>query len=89
MERGIRHRAAEGKGALWLCVLLGVFGYAARGAAQALVVLCEYLEVALWMVADGADFGCLWSDDDVSAVGALPDGIAVLGEYFAIADVLQ
>ena len=49
-------------------------------AAERLVVLGLYLEVSLWMVADGAYVGSLGAYDDVSAVGALPDDIAVLGE---------
>ena len=39
------------------------------------------------MVADGADFGSLGSDDYVAAVGALPDYVAVAGEDQAVFDV--
>ena len=40
------------------------------------------------MVANGADFGSLFADDDVAAVSALPDGFAVLGEHLLILNVL-
>ena len=41
------------------------------------------------MIADGADFGGLFANDDVAAVGALPNGIAVTGEDQAAFDVGQ
>ena len=37
-------------------------------------------EVALGMIAHGADFGGLLADHDVAAVAALPDHVAVAGE---------
>jgi hypothetical protein len=43
-----------------------------------LVVLCLYLEVRLRMIAHGANLGCLLANDDVAAVSALPDNVAVL-----------
>ena len=53
-----------------------------------MIVLCLYLEVGLRMVADGADVWGFTSDDDVAAVGALPDGFTVLGEHLLILNVL-
>ena len=41
------------------------------------------------MVTDGADGGGLLADDDVAAVGALPDAVALAGEDDAVLDVLQ
>ena len=43
-----------------------------RGNLYGLVVLCVDLEVALGMLAGGADLGSLDTDDDVTAVAALP-----------------
>lgn len=40
------------------------------------------------MVANGADFGSLFADDDVAAVGTLPDGFAVFREHFLVLNVL-
>ena len=54
-----------------------------------LVVLRLELEVALRVVTDGADGGSLLADDDVAAVGALPDAVALAGEDNAVLDVLQ
>ena len=39
------------------------------------------------MVTDGAKLRRLAADDDVSAVGALPDPVAVAGEDQALLDV--
>lgn len=44
---------------------------------NALIVLSVQLEVALSVVANGANLGSSFSDDDVSAVGALPNAVAV------------
>ena len=41
------------------------------------IVLRLDLEVALRMVAGGANLGRLLADDDVAAVGALPDDVAL------------
>ena len=41
------------------------------------------------MLAHGAHFGGLQADDDVTAVAALPDGLAVTGEHHAVLDVLE
>ena len=41
------------------------------------IVLGLQLEVSLRMVAHGTDFRCLRSDDDVTAVAALPDTITL------------
>ena len=41
------------------------------------------------MVTDGADGGGLLADDDVAAVGALPDAVALAGEDDAVLDVLE
>ena len=61
-----------------------------RSAVQGrLVVLSLYLEVCLRVVADGAYVGSLLSDDDVSAVGTLPDDIAVLREYALLLYIVQ
>ena len=54
-----------------------------------LIVLGEDLEVALGVVTDGADFGGGGADDDVAAVGALPDGVAFFGEDHFVFDVLE
>ena len=57
------------------------------GRSRNLIILGLHLEVALRMVADRADVGSLAADDDVAAVGALPDHAAVLGEDLAVLDV--
>ena len=54
-----------------------------------LVVLCFEFEVALRMLADWAHFGCLLAYDDVSAVAAFPDAVALTGEHYALLDVVQ
>ena len=54
-----------------------------------LVVLRLQLEVALRMVADRANVRGLRADDDVAAVAALPDAIALAGEDEAFLDVGQ
>ena len=41
------------------------------------------------MVADRTDRGSFLADDDVTAVGALPDAVAVAGEDDSVLDVLQ
>jgi hypothetical protein len=43
-----------------------------------LVILCLHLEVGLGVIANGADLGSLLANDDVTAVRALPDDVAVL-----------
>ena len=47
------------------------------GSGASLVVVLLYLEEALRMVADGAYGRSLLADNDVSAVAALPDAVAV------------
>ena len=42
-----------------------------------LIVLCAKFEIGLGMVAYGTDLGSLRADDDMSAVAALPDAVAV------------
>ena len=44
------------------------------------VILSQNGEVSLRVVAYGADLGGLLADADVTAVTALPDGVAVAGE---------
>ena len=46
-----------------------------------LVVLCFDLEVSLRMFANGANLRCLFANVDVAAVCALPDHVAISGEY--------
>ena len=41
------------------------------------------------MVANGALVGCLLADDDMAAVGALPDAVALAREDHLVLDVLQ
>ena len=41
-----------------------------------LVILRFDLEICLWMVANGANFRCRLADNNVSAVGALPNAVA-------------
>ena len=43
-----------------------------------LVILCLHLEVGLGVIANGADLRSLLANDDVTAVRALPDDVAVL-----------
>ena len=43
-----------------------------------LVVLGLYLEVRLGMVANGTYLWGLFANDDVTAVGTLPDDVAIL-----------
>ncbi len=43
-----------------------------------LIILRLDLEVSLWVVTDRTYIGRLLADDDVSAVGALPDDVAIL-----------
>ena len=45
---------------------------------EQLIVLGLHLEVSLGMVADGANLGGVLANDDVAAVGALPDDVAIL-----------
>ena len=54
-----------------------------------LVVLGLELEESLRVVANRANLGCLRTNDDVSAVAALPDAVAVAREDEAFLDVLQ
>ena len=42
-----------------------------------LIVLRFDLEVCLRMVANGANFGCLFANTDMTTVAALPDAVAV------------
>ena len=63
-------------------------GFFGGTATDRLVVLGLDLEVALRVVAGGADLWCLLADDDMSAVGALPDDIAFAREDHGILDVL-
>ena len=53
------------------------------------VILCGDLEVALGMVADGADIGSLGADDNVAAVPAFPDLHFALLEHLLHFNVLQ
>ena len=46
-----------------------------------LIVFRSQLKICLRMRADGAHVGRFFADDDMPAVGALPDGVAVLAEY--------
>ena len=41
------------------------------------------------MCANGANLGCVLANVDVAAVAALPEHIAVAGEYDAALDVLE
>ena len=54
-----------------------------------LVVLGEELKVALRMSANGAKFGSFLTNHDVATVGALPDAVALAGEYYAVLNVLE
>ena len=53
------------------------------------VVLCEKLEIRLSVVANGALVGSRLADNDMSAVGTLPDTVAFTRENNLILDVLQ
>ena len=44
----------------------------------ALIILSLYLEVSLWVIADGALLWCLLANHDMTTVRALPDDVAVL-----------
>ena len=54
-----------------------------------LIVFREELEIRLGVVANGALVGCRLADNNMSAVGALPDTVAVTRENDLILDVLQ
>ena len=45
------------------------------------------MEVSLGMGANGADFRRFFADDDMAAVGALPNGVSLSREYQAAFDV--
>ena len=53
------------------------------------VVLFPELEIALGMVADGADVGSLGSDHEMSAVAALPYLNAALFKYLLTLDIVE
>ena len=63
--------------------------HACMMALAALKVVCLNLEVALRMVARWAHLGRFFTDDDMSAVAALPDDITLAREHNGILDVLQ
>jgi hypothetical protein len=44
----------------------------------ALIILSLYLEVSLWVIADGALLWCLLANHDMTTVRALPDDVAFL-----------
>ena len=48
-----------------------------------------YLEIALRMIAGRADGGCLCSNDDVSAISALPYLDLALAEYLCGLDIAE
>ena len=54
-----------------------------------LKVFCFNLEIALWVVANGANLGSLFPNDDVATVGALPYAFTFSGEDDAVLDVLE
>lgn len=56
---------------------------------EGLIILGANLEIALRMVANGADFGSLLAYDDVSAVGALPYTVTFAAEHEVALDVGQ
>ena len=56
---------------------------------EKLIIFRLELEVALGVVTDGADRGSFLADDDVAAVGALPDAVALAGEHDGVLDVLE
>ena len=45
-------------------------------------------EIGLWMEADWADIWSFGTDDDVTAVAALPDVNATLTEHFCCLDIM-
>ena len=54
-----------------------------------LVVSCFDLEVSLRVFANGANLRCLFANVDVAAVSALPDHVAISGEYQTAFNVFQ
>ena len=56
---------------------------------RTLVVLSLNLEVALWVVADWANLWSLLAYYDMTAVGALPDAVAVAREDELVLHVFQ
>ena len=54
-----------------------------------LVVLCFDLEVSLRVFTNGANLRCLFANVDVAAVCALPDHVAISGEYQTAFNVFQ
>ena len=53
------------------------------------VVFSLDAEVALRMVADGADLGSFFTDDHMAAVAALPDHVLVTAEHQTSLDIFQ
>ena len=45
--------------------------------AYTLIVQSLYLEETLWVIANGAKFGCILANNDMATVAALPDGVAL------------
>lgn len=54
-----------------------------------LIVFCLQLEVRLRVLANRAELRSLLAYNDVTAVAALPDAIAVAREHYAVLNVLQ
>ena len=54
-----------------------------------LIIFCFYLEVALWVVANGAYLGSFLTNNDVSTVGTLPDAIAIARKDNLVFYILQ
>ena len=53
------------------------------------IILCLNLKESLRMLAYGADCRCFLSDDDMSAVHALPYAVVVTREYYALLNIAQ
>ena len=46
-------------------------------------------EVGLWVIADWANFWSVFTNDDVAAVTANPDSVAVFREDLGIVDIFE
>ena len=54
-----------------------------------LIIFCLYLEVSLRMVTYGAYFRSLLTNHDMTAIGTLPDHVAILREHPLLLDVVE
>ena len=68
------------------CGDLCVYGLAES---DRLIVFGLDFEITLRMSADGAQFGSLLAYDDMAAVAALPDAVALAREHYLVGNVLQ